>query len=292
MTTAQPPSRPPGQPPDDEPPFAEADWDVPPLLTRGDELPLIVPDWDAPANICACVTTRAGGVSAAPFDSFNLAEHVGDEPQAVRDNRRRLREALALPAEPAWLAQAHGKEVVEAGPAAAGARADAAVCFGPGAVCAVLTADCLPVFLCDQSGACAGVAHCGWRGLAAGALEATVAALGRRPAELLAWLGPAIGPHAFQVGDEVRAAFVADARADASTSAQTDAQDDALAFVPDNTGRWLADLYRLARARLQRLGVERIGGGTYCTYHDARRFYSFRRDGRTGRMAALIWMTP
>lgn len=237
----------------------------------------IVPDWPAPAWVKSVSTTRTGGVSTGAYASLNLAAHVGDTPQHVAGNRARLRTALALPAEPLWLSQIHGRGVVAAESAVADAEGDAAVSRTAGRVCAVLTADCLPVLLCDRAGACVGAAHAGWRGLAGGVIEATVAALGVPADSLIAWLGPAIGPRAFEVGDEVRAAFIAH---DAGAAA---------AFQPHG-GRWHADIYRLARQRLAALGVAEVYGGGRCTYTEAARFYSYRRDGATGRMATLIWM--
>jgi YfiH family protein len=226
-------------------------------------------------------TTRSGGVSGAPFDSLNLAAHVGDDPAAVAENRRRLRTACDLPAEPLWLEQVHGREVVihdGRHPPGAVPRADAAVSLAPRRVCAVMTADCLPVVFTDGQATCIGIAHAGWRGLAGGVLEATMAALRAPPRELHAWLGPAIGPLAFEVGDEVRNAFLA--------------QDPAAhcAFDSSANGRWLADLPGLARRRLAAAGVASISGGEWCTHSDAGRFYSFRRDARTGRMATLAWL--
>jgi len=235
------------------------------------------PNWPAPAGVHAAMTTRAGGVSQGPYASFNLASHVGDEAAAVSENRRRLRVALDLPAEPAWLEQVHGIRVV-ALPGPAPGPADAAVTFTPGSVCAVLVADCLPVFLTGRDGRRLGVAHAGWRGLAAGIIEATVAALECTPGELVAWLGPSIGPAAFEVGGEVRDAFVA---RDAGS---------AIAFRPGREGRWLADLPALARRRLAGAGVGVVHGGELCTHSDPARFYSYRRDGATGRMAALAWL--
>ena len=238
---------------------------------------LLRPGWVAPAGVRAVMTTRAGGASRTPYDSFNLATHVGDRPEAVAENRRRLREALSLPSEPAWLEQVHGNAVVTL-PARASGPADAAVAFARGPVCAVLVADCLPVFLAGSAGDRVGIAHAGWRGLAAGVVEATIAALDCDPRELVAWLGPSIGPTAFEVGDEVRDAFLAhDAEADA-------------AFRRGRPGRWLADLPALARRRLGAAGVTQVGGGGYCTVTDSARFYSYRRDGATGRMAALAWL--
>ncbi|MBK1692233.1 hypothetical protein CKO33_08635 [Ectothiorhodospira mobilis] len=238
----------------------------------------IEPRWPAPAGVRAVVTTRSGGVSRPPFQELNLALHTGDDPQAVRENRRHLVRALGLPGEPVWLEQVHGTTVAEAAEVTPDAiRADAAIARRPGVVCAVLTADCLPVCLCDRAGEEVAVAHAGWRGLAAGVLEATVAAFTRPPEALLAWLGPAIGPAAFEVGPEVRRAFV---------------QQDpgmACAFTPARGDRWLADLQALARARLIACGVGEVHGMTACTHGEAGRFFSYRRDGRTGRMATLIW---
>lgn len=233
-------------------------------------------DWPAPPQVRALTTTRIGGVSNGRWAGLNLAAHVDDDPAAVAANRRLLREALALPAEPRWLEQVHGTCAVDAaGPAC---RADASFSDRPGVVCAVLTADCLPVLLCDRAGTRVAAAHAGWRGLVGGVLESTVAALGPDPARLLAWLGPAIGPAAFEVGEEVRAVFLA---ADPGA---------APAFRPSSDGRWLADLYTLARRRLEAAGVGGVYGGTWCTYGDAARFYSYRRDGVTGRMGSLIWL--
>lgn len=236
----------------------------------------IVPDWPAPAGVHALVTTRTGGASAGPYASMNLAAHVGDEAAAVTENRRRLR--AHLPAEPLWLAQVHGCRIVDAAAAAPGVEADGAFARRRGVVCAVLTADCLPVLLCDDAGTVVCAAHAGWRGLAGGVLEAAVAALGVPPARLMAWLGPAIGPQAFEVGAEVRETFLAHSPAAAA------------AFAARDNGKWLADLCRLATQRLNGVGVERVFGGGHCTYHEAGRFYSYRRDKTTGRMASLIWI--
>lgn len=237
----------------------------------------IEPDWPVPASVRAVVTTRMGGVSAGCYATLNLATHVGDDPVAVAENRRRLRAALALPAEPAWLAQVHGRDVAML-PGPMPLSADAAVAFGKGAVCAVLVADCLPVLLAGRGGDRVGIAHAGWRGLAAGVVEATVRALGARPDELVAWLGPCIGPPAFEVGPEVRAAFLA---------RDADAAQD---FRAGRAGKFLADLAALARRRLAASGVTEVHGGGLCTHADPARFFSYRRDGKTGRMAALIWM--
>lgn len=236
----------------------------------------IVPDWPAPPAVRAAVTLRSGGASAGRYASFNLGDHVGDDPAAVTENRRRLGQALSLPAEPLWLEQVHGATVARF-PAGLRPRADAAVAFEPGQVCAVLVADCLPVLLADREGGCVGIAHAGWRGLAAGVIEETVRSLPVAASSLIAWLGPAIGPAAFEVGPEVRAAMMAaDPGADAC-------------FRAGAGDRWLADLFALARRRLARAGVAAIHGGGRCTVADPAAFFSFRRDGITGRMAALVW---
>lgn len=236
----------------------------------------LVPDWPAPRNVRALMTTRAGGVSVPPWDSLNLGIAVGDDPDAVRENRARLR--TLLPAEPRWLLQVHAARVVDAAEVVDLERADASHTDRPGIVCVVQTADCMPVLFTDRAGTRVAAAHAGWRGLAAGVLENTVAALGGDPAGLLAWLGPAIGPTAFEVGDEVRAAFV-----DVSPRA-------ADAFVPHGDGKWLADLYALARQRLAAVGVGDVSGGGFCTVTDRARFFSHRRDRVSGRMAALVWI--
>jgi YfiH family protein len=237
---------------------------------------VIVPDWPVPARVKSLMTTRAGGVSQAPWSSLNLGDHVGDEPAHVAANRARLRQHL--PAEPGWLRQVHSARVVELG-REANPEADAAFTREPGQVCAVLTADCLPVLFCDRAGSVVAAAHAGWRGLADGVLEATVAAMQVPPAGILAWMGAAIGPQAFEVGDEVRQAFVAQ---HAETSG---------AFVPQPTpGKWLADIYQLARIRLSHAGVKAVYGGGRCTFNETATFYSYRREGVTGRMASLIWL--
>jgi YfiH family protein len=239
----------------------------------------LIPDWNAPATVHALVTTRIGGVSVAPYAGWNLAAHVGDTPASVEANRRRLRQGvLPLPADPLWLRQVHGIEVLTGESFREGAEADACIVRTPGLVCAVLTADCLPLLLCDQDANVVGAVHAGWRGLAAGVIEACVAAMEIPPASLLAWLGPAIGPRAYEVGDEVRDVFCAH-----DAAAQR-------AFVPHDNGKWLCDLYLLARQRLAALGVQRVSGGEYCTFGDAQRFFSYRRDGVTGRMASCIWL--
>jgi YfiH family protein len=245
----------------------------------------IVPDWPAARQVRAVCTTRGGGVSRGAYASLNLATHVGDDGVAVARNRAILRSSLDLPAEPLWLEQVHGLEVVDVDrlPDVRSRgwppRADGALCGATGRVCAVLTADCMPVLLSDRAGTRVAALHAGWRGLAAGVVEAGVRALGRKADEILAWLGPAIGPNRFQVGDEVRTAFVH--RHQAAEAA----------FRPCPQGRWLADLYALARIRLSSLGVEAVYGGHWCTYEDSRRFYSYRREPVTGRMATLIWLS-
>lgn len=238
----------------------------------------IRPDWPAPAKVRALCTTRGGGVSTGPFTSLNLGLHVGDDPAAVSQNRQRLREQAGLPAEPLWLNQVHGTTVADA-TALHGEvpEADAAVARQPAQVCAIMTADCLPLLLANRAGDCVAAAHAGWRGLAAGVIARTVERMACPPAELLAWLGPAIGPDAFEVGEEVRQAFM-----------QTDTGAD-VCFQPRD-GRWRADLYGLARRQLQQLGVDGIYGGGFCTHTDAARFFSYRRDGDCGRMASLIWL--
>lgn len=234
----------------------------------------LMPDWPAPSTVRSCVTTRAGGVSMAPFDSFNLGDHVGDATAAVQANRKTLQRELGC--QPVWLNQVHSTQVVQAGQA--GATADALWSATPGIACAVLTADCLPVLFCDRAGTRVAAAHAGWRGLAGGVLETTLQALGVPAQELLVWLGPAIGPGAFEVGGEVREVFVAK-HAEALE-----------AFRPSiNRGRFMADLYHLARIRLAACGVTAVYGGGLCTYSDAR-FYSYRRAARTGRFASLVWI--
>lgn len=234
------------------------------------------PDWPAPAAVRAVSTTRLGGASRGPWQSFNLAHHVGDDPAAVDANRRRLRELLALPSEPVWLEQVHGIHIAEALGCAAGTQADGAVARGPGVVCAVLTADCLPLLLCDDSGVEAAALHVGWRGLAEGVIEAGVASMSASPSRLVAWMGPAIGPDAFEVGADVRDRVGAD---------------DQSSRPSPSAGRWLLDLYALTRRRLGAAGVAAVHGGGLCTVSDRGRFFSYRRDRRCGRMATLIWLT-
>jgi len=237
---------------------------------------LLLPDWPAPANVRAMQTLRTGGGSSAPWHSFNLGDHVGDVPANVAANRAALRRHV--PSEPVWLQQVHGVVVANADSRPVRPEADAVFARQAGSVCVVMTADCLPVLFCDRAGTVVAAAHAGWRGLQAGVLEATVAAMKVAPDEILTWLGPAIGPACFEVGDEVRAAFV-----DGNASA-------AEAFQAHAPGKWLADIYLLARQRLQALGVVSISGGGLCTVSDEARFFSYRRDGVTGRMASLVWL--
>jgi YfiH family protein len=245
--------------------------------------PFIDPEWPAPRNVRALSTTRRGGRSEPPFESFNLGCHVGDDESAVAANRRILASALPSGTSVSWLSQVHGTTVVEAGQGGPLPLADAQWSRTPGAVCAVLTADCLPVLLCSVDGDVVAAAHAGWRGLMAGVLESTVAAMNTRPERLLAWLGPAIGPTAFEVGDEVRDGFLSLAR-------PSEVAVIAASFVPvaKRPGHYLADLYALARARLNGSGVSSVFGGGQCTHSDSKRFFSYRRDGETGRMASVI----
>lgn len=242
---------------------------------------IIVPAWPAPSNVKAFFTTRAGGVSTGAFASLNLGRSAGDTPEAVNENRRRV--VARLPRSPAWLSQVHGARVVDAAVAIASQTpesADAAFADTVDTPCAVMVADCLPVLFCDEGGTVVAAAHAGWRGLAAGVLEATVAAMKVPPKNVLAWLGPAIGPEAFEVGEDVLRAFVSQ-DAGAATAFRTRGD--------EFPGKYFADLFALARLRLERAGVARVSGGGVCTASDAARFFSYRRDGKTGRMAALIW---
>ena len=233
-------------------------------------------DWPAPPGVRAVSTLRTGGASQGVYASFNLGSHVGDAPENVAVNRRLLRQSLGLPAEPFWLNQVHGKAVIPA-QREAGLPPDADASFSDeaGVVCAVMTADCLPLLFCDRAGTRVAAAHAGWRGLALGVLEATVEALG--DGDWLAWLGPAIGPQAFEVGPPVRQAFL---------EKLGDCEN---AFRQTDENHWLADLYALARLSLARVGVNEVYGGEHCTHGDAGRFFSYRRDGQTGRMATLVW---
>jgi len=236
----------------------------------------IIPDWPAPARVKALQTTRQGGVSIAPYDGFNLGSHVGDNPLAVARNRVLLN--TLLPSEPVWLEQVHGTVVANADHASCLPQADACIARHRAAVCVVMTADCLPVLLCDEAGSVVGAVHAGWKGLAAGVIEATVRAMGVAPQHLMAWLGPAIGQDSFEVGNDVRTAFV---------TVQPQA---AAAFIPGQHGKWFADIYTLARLRLNALGITKIYGSGRCTYCEREQFFSYRRDGVTGRMGAFIWL--
>lgn len=236
-------------------------------------------DWPSPAGIYAGTSWRRGGVSQGPYASLNLALHVGDDANAVVENRHRL----GLPSEPFWLNQVHGQTVVDAGRISKQdphrvIEADAAYTDRVGVICAVLTADCLPVLLCDRQGTRVAAVHAGWRGLAAGIVERTLDALQLPSEHLLAWLGPAIGPNAYEVGEEVRDAFVRE-----NPEAVT-------AFRPSRPQHWWMDIYQLARQRLLNRGVSAISGGNHCTWQEAENFYSYRRDGVTGRMASVIWI--
>ncbi len=233
-------------------------------------------EWTPPPGVCAFVTTREGGAGSGAFASFNLSYRVGDETATVDNNRRRLR--TWLPAEPRWLRQVHGSHVVDAATVTGDVKADASVTRQRGVVCAISVADCLPVLFCDRAGSVVAAAHAGWRGLAGGVLESTLAAMRCNPADVLAWLGPGIGPTAFEVGADVHAAFTGQDPATAD------------AFRPHAPGKWLCDLFALARLRLAQAGVTTVHGGGHCTYRDATRFFSYRRDRTTGRMAAFVWL--
>ncbi|MEQ1601239.1 MAG: peptidoglycan editing factor PgeF [Methylophilaceae bacterium] len=240
------------------------------------ETDFIYPDWPAPANVKALQTTRAGGLSRAPYDSLNLGTHVADVAHIVAANRLRL--SPFLPAEPVWLNQVHGVHVIDASNANGLPEADAAYSKKSGIVCTVMTADCLPVLLCDEAGTVVAAAHAGWRGLCQGVLGATVIAMHTPPEKLMAWLGPAIGAHVFEVGNEVRSAFIA----------QDEQAAQAFTAAPNN--KWLMNIYQLARQRLKVAGIAHVYGGNFCTYTDKSRFFSYRRDGLTGRMASMIWL--
>jgi YfiH family protein len=237
---------------------------------------LVLPDWPVPPGVRALTTTRKGGASRSPWCGFNLGTHVGDDPAAVAANRARLRREL--PADPVWLDQVHGIRCVDAAMSQAGTEADASFTRQRGVVCTVLTADCLPVLLCDDNASVVGIAHAGWRGLAAGVIEAAATALGEPGCRLRAWLGPAIGPQFFEVGNEVRDLLVGQDPGAAS----------AFAAVVD--GKWLCNIHGLARRRLNAIGIDRISVSGGCTMGDADNFFSYRRDGVTGRMASLIWL--
>lgn len=242
---------------------------------------LILPNWPAPANVFSAQSTRSGGISPAPFASLNLGAHVGDSPACVEANRAHLAGCLSLPGAPVWLEQVHGTRVLTLPDDTGNLTADAVVSRTSDQVCSIMTADCLPVLFCDQAGTVVAAAHAGWRGLAAGILETTLQAMAVDPATVLVWLGPAIGPSAFEVGGEVRAAFITHSSlAEHAFTSVGNPQDD----------KWLADIYQLARLRLVAAGVRQFYGGNYCTYTDSTRFFSYRRDQATGRQASMIWM--
>ncbi len=243
----------------------------------------IVPSWPAPASVRALTTTCTGGLSQGPYQGLNLALHVGDDPKTVLQNRELLIAEAGLPTEPFWLEQVHGTCVIEYPVQGfvqgfSVPKADASVAFRPLQICAVLTADCLPVLLCDRAGTRVAAVHAGWRGLCAGILEATIARLKVDPQSLMAWLGPAMSVKHYEVGSEVFEAFKSDERVEG--------------FVKTGTDKWHCDLYALARKRIKSLGVDSaaIYGGDDCTYEDQQRFYSYRRSGVTGRMGTLIWL--
>ena len=234
----------------------------------------IIPDWPAPANVKAIQTTRLGGYSVAPYGSLNLGLHVQDDGLAVAKNRQLLSDYL--PSQPVWLNQVHGVEVIDVTKSLCVQDADASFSKNKNVVCVTMTADCLPVLLCNQQGTAVASIHAGWRSLCDGVIEATIKMMGVESEELMAWLGPAIGPDAFEVGSEVREAFIAqDAQADQAFKAYGD--------------KWLGDLYKIAKQRLNKQGLNKICGGGECTYSDPSRYFSFRRDGLTGRMATMIW---
>ena len=244
------------------------------------KLDFILPDWPAPKNVHALQTSRNKGYSHAPFDSFNLGDHVKDNPMHVAQNRQLL--SQFLPSEPVWLHQVHGIHVVDAANTSCVPDADASFSTRNNVVCVTMTADCLPVLLCDNTGTVVSAVHAGWRGLCDGIIEATVAKLPAKPADLMAWLGPAIGPNAFEVGVEVRTQFMAiDKKSAVAFKLHGDSQ---------QQNKWLCDIYQIATQRLNNLGVTQIYGGGQCTYTDKENFFSFRRDGDTGRMATLIWL--
>ncbi|MDF7680171.1 purine nucleoside phosphorylase YfiH [Enterobacteriaceae bacterium ESL0689] len=239
---------------------------------------LIIPQWPIPQGVAACSSTRMGGVSLPPYDSLNLGAHCGDDLLYVVENRRRIVATGGLPSDPIWLEQIHGTTVLQLdGDPDQSQRADASYCRIPGRVCAVMTADCLPVLFCNRAGTEVAAAHAGWRGLCDGVLEETIACFADKPENILAWLGPAIGAHAFEVGAEVREAFVGKDRQAAS------------AFRP-TADKYFADIYQLARQRLNNAGITHIFGGDRCTFSEKEHFFSYRRDKITGRMASFIWL--
>lgn len=242
------------------------------MLSKAD---LVYPDWPAPANVRAIQTTRLGGFSLAPYDSLNLGAHVQDNPLTVAKNRQQL--SQYLPSEPVWLNQVHGIHVIDAAQSLCVQDADASYTTQQEVVCVTMTADCLPILLCDQQGTVVASIHAGWRSLCDGVIEATISAMNVDTANLMAWLGPAIGAQAFEVGGEVRAAFIAQDEAAAQ------------AFIASGD-KWLGDLYLIAKQRLAKLGVQAVYGGGECTLSQPEKYFSFRRDGATGRMATMIWL--
>jgi purine-nucleoside/S-methyl-5'-thioadenosine phosphorylase / adenosine deaminase len=240
---------------------------------------LIIPDWPAPNNIKAISTTRHGGVSQYPYTQLNLGTHVGDDPHLVSQNRAHITQSLNLPEEPRWLEQVHGTTIIESQHWQQDIKVDAIFSQQTGHVCAVMTADCLPILLCNQQGDTIAAIHAGWRGLAAGIIEKTIQKFSCEPQEIIAWLGPAIGPSQFEVGLEVYELFVANAPVACE------------AFKINGPHHYLADIYLLARQRLEKNNVQKVFGGDFCTVSDEERFFSYRRDGITGRMASMIWIT-
>ncbi len=239
---------------------------------------IIEPDWPAPPCVHAAFTLRVGGVSTGPFASLNLGAQVGDGPEAVAENRLRVRQRLHLPADPTWLQQIHGTVIADLDEGGVRGPADAAMTRRSDRVCVIQVADCVPVLFAALDGSAVAAAHAGWRGLSAGVLESTVRSLGTEARQLCAWLGPGIGPRHFEVGDDVHAAFLA---GDSAAGAD---------FQANARGRWQCDLLALVRRRLSKLGVSEISGGNHCTYAEPERFFSYRRDGQCGRMAALVWL--
>lgn len=235
-------------------------------------------EWPAPSWVRAVTTTRRGGTGAPPFAGLNLADHVGDRPEVVASNRSLLKECLRLPNEPHWLDQRHGTTIVRSPFTPTNSKADGACTEQAGIVCAVLTADCVPVLLCDHEGTCVAAVHAGWRGLLSGVVQSALLTLQRPGDQILAWLGPAIGPQSYEVGADVRKAFL--------TTINTASE----VFVPHRPGYWLTDLYGLVRHHLWQHGISKIYGGSYCTFSDPENFFSHQRDGTTGRMASLIWL--
>jgi len=243
------------------------------------QLEWLKPTWSLPAQVQAVSSTRLGGISQAPYAGFNLGDHVADDAQHVQANRAHLVTTLGLPAEPLWLQQVHSQVVIEADAWQPGIQADGCIARSPGQVCLVMTADCLPILLADTAGTLVAAVHAGWRGLCHGIIEQAITQMACS-GELVAWIGPAIGAQHFEVDASVRSAFI-----------HTDGLETVrVAFQPNRPGHWLADLVYLAKCRLHCMGVKAVFGGDWCTYAEQRRFYSYRREGQTGRMASLIWL--